>query len=263
MFYPDGTRPGDYLACYADHFPGVEVDSTYYGIPRPRTVEAWATATPAGFVFSPKMFGEVTHQRFLQDTDDLLAQYLDVMAPLGEKLGPIVLQFPYYKKADGVSLEGFLGRLLPFLDRLDAPNRFAVEIRNKTFLKPPLLDALRQRSVPLVLIDHVWMPHPRDLLGRADELFTAGTVPIRLLGDRYNIERQTKTWDRTVVDCTERLNWWAQIVRYAMAKGLPVSAFANNHYEGHAPSTAQRLGEFVSDADRAGEPAEPSEHSPD
>ncbi len=154
-FYPADTRETDFLSCYAQHFPGVEIDSTYYGIPSVRTVARWAEATPAEFLFSPKMVDQVTHERFLVDCGDLVRQYVDAMQPLGHKLGQVVLQFPYYKKADGVTLDEFLKRLLPFLDSLPEWPRFAVEVRNKTFLKTPLLQALRQRSVPMVLIDHI------------------------------------------------------------------------------------------------------------
>jgi hypothetical protein len=61
-----------------------------------------------------------------------------------------------------VDLDRFLGRLLPFLDKLPGDQAFAVEVRNKPFLKAPLLDALRQRGVALVLLDHVWMPDPEE-----------------------------------------------------------------------------------------------------
>ncbi len=244
-FYPQGTAPADYLACYAREFPGVEVDSTYYGIPSARSVAGWAAATPETFLFFPKMVDQVTHERFLADCGDLVRQFLEAMQPLGPRLGAVVLQFPYYRRDSGVNLKAFLARLLPFLDELPQGPRLAVEVRNKTFLKPALLEELRGRRVALVLIDHVWMPSPAEYLGRLGELLTADFLPIRLLGDRYAIERMTTAWSRTVVDREPQLANWALLIRRAMEQMLYVSAFANNHYAGYAPATARRLAELV------------------
>lgn len=245
LFYPRGTAPADYLARYARTFPGVEVDSTYYGIPSPRTVAGWASATPETFLFFPKMVDQVTHERFLVDCRDLVRRFLDAMQPLGERLGAIVLQFPYYRRDSGVNLKTFLAKLIPFLDDLPAGPRFAVEVRNKAFLKPALLDELRRRHIPLVLIDHVWMPSAGEYLDRLDDLLTADFLPIRLLGDRYAIERTTTTWNRTVVDREPQLTDWARLIRRSMEEMLFVSAFANNHYAGYAPATARRLAELI------------------
>lgn len=244
-FYPEGTAPADYLARYAQVFPGVEVDSTYYGIPSPRSVAGWAAATAETFRFFPKMVDQVTHERFLVDCRDLLGEFLEAMQPLGPRLGAIVLQFPYYRRESGVSLKTFLARLLPFLDLLPEGVRLAVEIRNKAFLKPPLLHELRRRRIALVLIDHVWMPSPAEYLAQLDELVTTDFLPIRLLGDRYAIERVTSTWNRTVMDREPQLADWALLIRRALEQTLYVSAFANNHYAGYAPATALRLAEMV------------------
>ena len=243
-FYPEGTAAAGYLAIYAGVFRAVEVDSTFYRIPSRRMTTGWAETTPPGFVFSPKMVQEVTHERFLEDCGDLVEAYLAAMAPLGDKLGPVILQFPYFPKSSGVVLDGFLGRLGPFLDRLPSSPRFAVEVRNKTFLRPELFSALRMRKVALVLVDHVWMPGPREY--RRDEAaITADFVPIRLIGDRRGIEKTTTTWNTVVVDREERLRDWAELIRDALRKGLDVQAFANNHYAGFGPATARRLADLV------------------
>jgi uncharacterized protein YecE (DUF72 family) len=166
------------------------------------------------------------------------------MAPLGPKLGPVILQFPYFRKASGIDLAAFLGRLEPFLEILPDTPRFAVEVRNKTFLRPELLSLLKTRKTALVLVDHIWMPGPREY-GRTEGLITADFVPIRLIGDRRGIEKVTTTWDRVVVDREERLQDWAALIRDALRKGLDVQAFANNHYAGFGPATARRLTELV------------------
>ncbi len=242
-FYPPGTKARDWLELYANHFPGVEVDSTFYAIPAPHVTERWHQVTPADFRFSTKMVKDVTHGRFLDDCGDLVREYLDAVAPLGEKLESVVVQFPYYRRSDDVTLDVFLGRLLPFLDALpDERPRFAVEVRNKGFIGARLLHALRAREVALVLIDHAYMPDPNRL---TSDLFTADFVPFRLLGDRHGIERITKTWEKEVVDHGPRLTHWAELIHQALTVDLHVTAFANNHYAGHGPATASRLKALV------------------
>jgi uncharacterized protein YecE (DUF72 family) len=238
-FYPLGTPDNQFLEFYASRFPGVEIDSTYYRIPSSRMTAAWERNTPENFMFSPKMVDEVTHKRFLKDCDDVVKAYLDAFASLERKLGPIVLQFPYYNKADGITMDSFLERLLPFLDGLQKTHRFAVEIRNKTFLKPALLGALKEHNTALVLIDHVWMPRPHEYQ-KIDGIFTADYVPIRLLGDRYGIEKITKTWEKVVVDKSERIGEWAQLIQGILDR-WECQVFVNNHFQGHAPTTVTDL----------------------
>ena len=243
-FYHPGTRPGDFLARYAECFPGVEIDSTFYAIPAPRAVAAWARRTPEGFLFSPKMPRLITHELFLQGCEEPLAETLSALDALGDKLGPIVLQFPRFARGSGVDLAAFLGRLRGFLDRAPEHYRFAVEVRNREFLRPALFEALLARAVALVLVDHVAMPPPWKLL-EAEALFTTDFVSIRLIGDRHGIERITKRWGEVVVDHDERLDAWAEIAARALAAGVDVNAFANNHYAGHGPATANALARRV------------------
>lgn len=243
-FYPEGAAAGKYLELYAKRFPGVEVDSTFYRTPSRKSVEAWSRAVPEGFLFSPKMVRDVTHDKFLRAARDEAGRFLDALAPLGPKLGRVILQFPYFKKAEGIALDVFLARLLPFLDAADDPARFAVEVRNKTFLKPALLGALRDRKVALVLNDHPWMPAP-EAWAKIPGVFTAATVPLRLLGDRYGIEKITKTWGAVVVDQRTRLKAWAKVAGEALGKDLRVTAFVNNHFAGHAPASAEDLAKLV------------------
>ncbi len=247
-FYEPGTPQGRFLAQYAKRFPGAEVDATFYRIPTQKICAGWDRVTPDGFVFSPKLPGEITHKRFLEDSQGLVREFLEALEPLGPKLGLIVAQFPYFKRDSGITLDIFLGRLLPFLDKLPDGSKFAVEVRNKDFLRPRFLEALAERKIALVLLDHPWMPPPR-AWGNLDGALTTDQVPIRLIGDRYGIEKITKTWDKIVTDKDERLSRWAEVVKTLIANGRTVTAFANNHYAGHGPATAVKLAEMVGPVD--------------
>ena len=92
-------RPADYLSFYAEHFPAVEVDSTFYACPSVQTVSNWAARTPEGFAFAVKIPQSISHEKVLVGCDAELAEFLRTMDALGAKLGPIVFQFPFFNKS--------------------------------------------------------------------------------------------------------------------------------------------------------------------
>jgi len=235
-FYPGNMPPRDYLSYYATRFDTLEVDATFYRIPAISTVQGWYAKTPANFLFALKAPQEITHERVLVDTGTVLAEFLRATEPLGEKLAVILLQFPYFNKKAFASPAEFLARLKPFLQKLPAEPRFALEIRNKYWLGPALYELLRKHNVALALIDHPWMPRPHEWLAKADPITTDFTY-IRWLGDRKAIEELTKSWDKTIADRTGDLQQWVEACRTFLKRKIRVFAFANNHYGGHAPDT--------------------------
>ena len=242
-FYPASLDSKDYLSFYAQHFDSVEVDSTYYRLPSPRTTRSWYEKTPKDFVFALKVTQTITHERVLVDADDEMKKYLAGVEPLAEKLGPLLFQFPYFNRKLFPSVDGFLERLRPFLKQLPADHQFAVEVRNKNWLGTKLSEVLRERGVALALIDHPWMPPPAEWLRRA-EPFTADFTYLRWLGDRKGIEEQTKTWDKTIVDRRKELVEWVEACRKFNQRSVDIFAFANNHYAGHAPATIRQFFEL-------------------
>ncbi len=243
-FYPPGMPARDYLSYYASQFDALEVDATFYRIPAISTVQGWYNKTPANFTFALKAPQEITHERVLVDVESVLREFLVAAEPLAEKLGVILLQFPYFNKKTFATGADFLLRLKPFLEKLPQSPRFALEIRNKFWLGPPLLDLLRKHNVALALIDHPWMPQHRDYCNRP-ELITTDFTYIRWLGDRHAIEEFTKLWDKTIIDRSEDLEEWVKACRMFMSHKIRVYAFANNHYAGHAPATLRQFAEML------------------
>ena len=117
-FYPQGMKPADYLTYYATKFDTVEVDSTFYRTPSAATVNGWARKTPDGFIFSVKVPQVITHEKVLVNCYVEFEQFVDTMGWLGEKLGPMVFQFPFFDGGVFRTRSDFLGRLIPFLRRL-------------------------------------------------------------------------------------------------------------------------------------------------
>jgi uncharacterized protein YecE (DUF72 family) len=237
-FYPKGMRSTDYLAFYAEHFHTVEVDSTFYACPTARTVTNWAARTPEGFIFSVKVPQTITHEKVLLNCDAEVKEFLDTMSILGAKLGPVVFQFPFFDKWKIKDRHEFTDRLIPFLKKLPADRRFAIEIRNKKWLDAEFANLLRNHKIALVLQDRSWMPGPTEL---EFDPITADWTYIRWLGDRKGIEQQTTTWDKIVVDRTTELTSWVDYCYQIKNRGVMIYAYANNHYAGHAPATIEQF----------------------
>ncbi len=237
-FYPPQLKPKEYLTYYSTRFNTVEVDSTFYATPSPSTVNSWRDKTPDGFVFAAKVPQIITHEKALLDCEPEFDEFVDTMHLLGDKLGPLVLQFPYFNEG-ALSAEDFLTRLRPFLKRLESTTaRFAIEIRNKAWLDQKLADLLRQHRVALVLQDQEWMPRPDQL---KFDYVTTDFAYVRLLGDRKRIERQTNVWDKVIVDRSAELQSWVSFCRQTVRRGIPTYVYVNNHYSGHAPATVAKF----------------------
>ncbi len=240
-FYPAGMKPADYLTYYATKFDTVEVDSTFYRTPAASTVSGWARKTPDHFIFAVKVPQLITHEKILADCDADFKHFVDTMDLLGDKLGPMLLQFPYFNRSVFTSGAQFLARLKPFLKSLPKDHKFAVEIRNKNWLDATLSDLLRDHGVVLALQDQSWMPLPADY--KFDPI-TSDWTYVRWLGDRKGIEKVTKTWDKTVVDRSAQLKSWVDYLQPITRRGVTIFAYANNHYAGFSPDTVKLFREY-------------------
>jgi uncharacterized protein YecE (DUF72 family) len=104
-----------------------------------------------------------------------------------------------------------------------------------------VVDLLRDHKIALVLQDRSFMPNPAEL---TFDPITADWTYIRWLGDRKQIEEQTTTWDKVVVDPTRELSSWVDFCYQIRKRGVIVFAYANNHFAGHAPATIKQFQEL-------------------
>ncbi len=254
-FYPGGTKAGDQLAFYATQFGTVEVDATYYRVPSRAMVRGWRAKTPDGFTIAGKFPRSIVHcgEGATPDASKVLLlecvgadldAFLEAMRELGPRAGPLVVQLPYFNRDAFASIGPFLDRLVAFLDALPAEFRYGVEVRNKNWIGKPLLDVLRERRVALVLVDLPYMPHPLDFAAGIDAITTDFTYA-RLIGDRKAVEAATKTFDKVVLDKTERLERWATWLALQSPRVSETFAYANNHFAGLGPATIRDLARRV------------------
>jgi len=224
-FYPQFCPQADFLKFYSSRFQTVEIDSTFYRIPTAETVKKWAKVTPGRFVFSAKFPQTVTHEGDLESRLGSLRAFLKAMDNLGPKLGPLLLQFPYSFKPDSKDM------LLALIDALPENGLFAVELRNRKWLEEEdLFDRLSEKGIAFCLIDHPWMP-------RID-MKTGSFQYIRMLGDRKKIEND---FSYVRFDREQELQWWSRMITEYARSGVNCFVYFNNHYSGHAPTTADKL----------------------
>jgi len=150
--FPPGSRPTEFLERYAQVFNTVEGNTTFYALPAPDVVARWRDQVPDDFRFCFKFPREVTHDRLLIDCAAEVATFIDRVAPLGDKLGTLMLQLP--PRFDPTMLP----RLHSFLASLPAGLAYAVELRHEAFFhdgrdQASVLELLRERRVDLVTMD--------------------------------------------------------------------------------------------------------------
>jgi uncharacterized protein YecE (DUF72 family) len=255
-FYPPGTPAGLFLTLYAQRYRAVEADVTYYRVPTTRLTRGWRDKLPEDFRLCAKFPRSVVHggsgaspdpERIL-DRPEALAdaqRFLEAMAELGDRAGPLLLQFPYFNQRAFPGPAPFFERLERLLDALPSGPRLAVEVRNKAWIGPELLALLRRRGAGLALVDLAYLPHPDEwpakLGGEPQSLLSARFLYARLIGDRQRTEAAAERFDRIVLDQEPRLARWAALLA-RLAPGVDeVFAFANNHYAGYAPATIDAL----------------------
>ncbi len=248
--YPERADPGSFLAHYAVHFDTVECDATFYRTPTASTVDGWRERTPPGFLFSAKLPQEITHEKGLVDCADALREFVTVMERMGDKLGPILAQFAYIAKGrdakEHATGDAFRERLAAFLDLWPEERMLAVEVRNASWIAPPLIDLLRKRGVILAITAYYTMPQPERLFSGPNPL-TADLVYARFIGDHKKMDalvgtlkaegKRTGDWSALAVDRTAEMKRWAATLK-PRVRG-PVLAYFNNHYAGFAPDSAR------------------------
>jgi uncharacterized protein YecE (DUF72 family) len=225
--YPRSLPQRRWLAHYATLFDTVEINNTFYRLPRRSAVAGWVEETPAGFVFAVKASRYLTHVKRLTDMERGLARFSERIAPLAEasKMGPILWQLPPNFRRDDE-------RLARALERLPA-GRHCVEFRHESWFVPETYELLRRHDVALVVGDHPersWQTHELT----ADWTFIRFHYGRRGRHGNYS-ERELDEW-------AERIVCWR--------RRAEVFAYFNNDWQGFAVANGLALRERLSGAIR-------------
>jgi uncharacterized protein YecE (DUF72 family) len=145
-FYPEKMASKDMLRFYAERFPTVEINNTFYRMPRENVLQGWAEQVPDRFRFVIKAPQRITHIRRLKECDEQLAFLFGVTASLGPRLGPLLFQLPPNFRKD-------LARLEAFFDAMPDSRRVAFEFRHASWFDDEVFGVLRRRRAALCVAD--------------------------------------------------------------------------------------------------------------
>lgn len=252
----------NYLSAYARHFNSVEIDQWFWSLygpekvrlPDPDTVLTYVSSVPESFSFTVKAPNSLTlthlyrksQQNVLQEnphflSESLFHRFLRQIEPMLPQTAVIMLQFEYLNKKKMESLEAFIKRLDRFVTSAGCPVPLGVEIRNPNFLRPQLFQFLKEKNIIPVFLEGYYMPPVTPVLNQHGPLFDS--LVIRLIGpDRQGIEKKTgKQWNRVAISRDDDLVSIIQAVTRLLDRGCRVGLNINNHYEGSAPLTIEKI----------------------
>jgi uncharacterized protein YecE (DUF72 family) len=215
-FYPPGTKSAAMLELYARAFNSVEINYTFRRSPNASMMEGWSKATTEGFVFALKANQGITHFARLKNTGERLGTFLEAVAPLGPRLGPVLFQCPPNMKYDPEVLDGFLADLAtlnsnPWADE----HRFVMEFRHPSFDSDEVREKLGAAAVAVCVSDTEEQP--------ARFAHTGAFAYVRLRGTGYD---------------EKTLEGWGTSFRSALAEGTDVYCYLKHEESASGPKNA-------------------------
>ncbi len=225
VFYPPGSKQEDRLPFYATVFDTVELDTTFYHAPRATIARSWERHTPDDFRFAAKVPRAVTHDAQLRGVGEQLDLFVRAMEPLGDKLGPLLVQLPAEFRRDPETLRD----LDSFLAGRPSHARLAVEFRHDSWHADVVYEVLRLHGAAVAWTE--WRELPR--LDRV----TADFLYLRWLGDRREIDK----YDRVQIDRADSFESWTAALQGVLGQVHEVYGYFNNHWAGHSPESANEM----------------------
>ena len=219
LVYPDAAPPRTWFGHYAELFDTVEINNTFYRLPPASTVEGWAAQAPPGFCYAVKVGQFGSHRKKLLDAETWLARHLERAELLGPHLGPQLLQLPPRWTRDLPRLEGFL-------QAAPRRHRWAVEVRDPSWLHDDLFALLAEHGAALAV---------HDLLEGHPWIRTTDWAYVRFHGpDAIRAPYQGRYGPRRLARAVERLGPWVD-------EGTDVYAYFNNDWHANAVHDATWL----------------------
>ncbi len=264
----ESSKPDNFLQEYAQHYKSVEIDQWFWSLfgidkvvlPKASVIEEYARSVPDEFRFVIKAPNSLslTHLYKSHTAGDLVVNphflspelyttFLDSLSTIHPQIGAINLQFEYLNKLKMPSAQSFFEQFVNFVNTIDTSIPLCIEIRNPNFLTEKYFKVLAESKIGHTFCQGYYMPDIRDIHAKFGHLL-GGTSIIRLLGaDRLGIEKTTgKKWDKIVAPQDEEIPGIAHLVRKMVDQsGMDVYLNVNNHYEGSAPATIEKLLQYL------------------
>ena len=221
VFYPKGLSQREWFSFYASQFDTVEINSTFYRLPRVEVFEGWYKKAPKDFVFVLKGSRFLSHVKKFKDPKEPWEIFYEKALILKEKLGPILFQTPPSWQKD-------LSRLQNFLKIVPKNLRFAFEFRHPSWFNEEVYEVLKKFNACLCFVSSPDWP--------TAEVFRADFIYVRFHGEErlYSSDYSDK-----------KLKEWAQKFKKWLKDGRDVYAYFNNDALGYAPENAKTLKRFL------------------
>ncbi|MCD6063403.1 MAG: hypothetical protein K0R82_1314 [Flavipsychrobacter sp.] len=172
VYYPERLPSKEWLAHYTGDFEVIEINSSFYRLPKIETVEKWTAAVPKDFKFCPKISRFLTHVKRLKEPEEPLQRFFGIFEPMKKKLGPVLVQLPPNLKFDYEVTEYFFKQL-----KKCKTYDFALEVRHETWMDDHVLDLMAQYNVAFVISQSgVGFPY--------SEMVTAKNIYVRFHGPK-------------------------------------------------------------------------------
>jgi uncharacterized protein YecE (DUF72 family) len=214
-FYPEKLPAPKMLPYYAERFPTVEINYTFYRAPNEKTLDGWNKVTPERFQLTLKAPKRITHDRRLRDCAEPVRQFLDTASTLGPKLGALLFQLPPNLKKDVALLDAFLDTFPPRV-------RAAFEFRHESWLDDEVYARLRARNLALCIADSERLSTPA--------VVTADYAYFRLRDEGY-----------TSAD----IQRWADVVRGQTSGCDDVFVYFKHEESGKGPAFARQFMQWL------------------
>ena len=214
-FYPVDLPDAAMLSYYAARLPAVEINNTFYRLPKAKMLDDWAAQTPDGFRFVLKASRRITHMQRLKDVGELVRYLFETAGTLGPKLGPFLFQLPPHLKKD-------LDRLRTFLDLVPSDRRVALEFRNASWFEDDVFETLRAHDAALCVAETE--PDDKEGSNQAPLVATASWGYLRLRRENYS-DADLERWAGRI-----RSQGWSEAY-----------VFFKHEDDGTAPTFALRL----------------------
>lgn len=216
-FYPPDLPSEKMLSFYATEFETVEVNNSFYRLPKAKTLFAWRDGTPDSFTFAFKASRYITHMKRLREADGPLTNMIDHAHSLDPKLGPILFQLPPKWRVDAERLRQFLGLIPKHI-------RVAFEFRDPSWFVDGVFEMLRHSGSAFCIYD-----------------FSGSTSPLMLTSDLVYIRLHGPDGPYRGLYDAAALSTWAEHISDWHARGRDVYCFFDNDERGYAAQNAREL----------------------
>lgn len=259
----------NYLKEYSKHFSTVEIDQWFWSLhginkvvlPKHEVVRSFKSSVAKDFKFTIKIPNSISLTHLFQTEKpevlipnahflsvDLLNEFINIIKIMKENLGPLIFQFEYLNTEKMKSQFEFQGLMREFVKQFPEGYNFTIEIRNPNYLNDDYFQFIREHKLGHVFLQGLFMPPIYDTYKKFKDYIKNFAV-IRLKGqDKKGIETRTGgEWNKIVDEKDDELRKVVEMITELLERNVDVYLNVNNHYEGSAPLTIQKIQKLLSE----------------